>query len=243
MKKQNPSIKAHLLWSALILLSLLAICAIPFALAQSRNRGTTKQSVTQTASKPNAAENTGIANNRPPYSGATGAQAQQPNISRIGQSQAPATSNATGFAPANTAPYHPPVPAAPNVVLYDQINNPAPTPGGVTSQDFEASFDTFDSFAADDFVIPAGQTWTITEVDVAGEYTVGGGPAASFHVFFYSDTATLPGALVATRLANPYSGGANALITLTSPVILTPGTYWVAVQARQDDVPAGQWFW
>ena len=35
MKKQTKhSIKAHLLWSALILLSLLAVCAIPFALAQ-----------------------------------------------------------------------------------------------------------------------------------------------------------------------------------------------------------------
>ncbi len=35
VKKQiNPSINAHLLWSALILLSLLAVCAIPFALAQ-----------------------------------------------------------------------------------------------------------------------------------------------------------------------------------------------------------------
>src|SRR6266404_804426 len=40
MKKQiNPSVKAHLLRSALILLSLLAICAIPFALAQSHGRG------------------------------------------------------------------------------------------------------------------------------------------------------------------------------------------------------------
>jgi hypothetical protein len=35
MRKQtNPSIKAHLLWSALILLALLAACAIPFALAK-----------------------------------------------------------------------------------------------------------------------------------------------------------------------------------------------------------------
>ncbi len=42
MKKQiNPSIKAHLLWSALILLALLAVCAIPFALAQ---RNSVKQS-------------------------------------------------------------------------------------------------------------------------------------------------------------------------------------------------------
>src|SRR5262249_14833231 len=46
MKKQiNPSIKAHLLRSALILLSLLAICAIPFALAQSRSRGSNNRSV------------------------------------------------------------------------------------------------------------------------------------------------------------------------------------------------------
>ena len=59
--------------------------------------------------------------------------------------------------------------------------------------------DPFDSFAADDFVVPAGQTWNITEVDVAGEYSVGGGPAASFNVFFYADCATLPGTLVATR--------------------------------------------
>src|SRR5215470_9783406 len=44
MKKQNPSIKAQILRSAFILLSLLAVCAIPFALAQSRSRGTAKQS-------------------------------------------------------------------------------------------------------------------------------------------------------------------------------------------------------
>src|SRR5438445_546301 len=52
MKKQiNPSIKAHLLRSALILLSLLAICAIPFALAQSRSRGTNDRSVANSQSK------------------------------------------------------------------------------------------------------------------------------------------------------------------------------------------------
>src|SRR6266540_3074379 len=45
MKKQiNPSIKAHLLRSTLIWLSLLAICAIPLALAQSRSQLSTKDS-------------------------------------------------------------------------------------------------------------------------------------------------------------------------------------------------------
>src|SRR5215216_4520140 len=51
MKKQNnPSIKAHLLWSALILLSLLAICAIPFALARPGSRGTTAPTVAKSTS-------------------------------------------------------------------------------------------------------------------------------------------------------------------------------------------------
>src|SRR5882672_10124189 len=46
MKKQiNPTIKAHLIRGAFYLLLLVAVCAIPFALAQSRSRGTTKPGV------------------------------------------------------------------------------------------------------------------------------------------------------------------------------------------------------
>jgi len=45
MKKQiNSTIKAYLVRSAVYMLLLLAVCAIPFALAQSRSRGTTKRS-------------------------------------------------------------------------------------------------------------------------------------------------------------------------------------------------------
>ena len=55
MKKQtNPSIKAHLLWSALILLTLVAVCAIPFALGQ---RQAVKLSVINPAAKIDAAAN------------------------------------------------------------------------------------------------------------------------------------------------------------------------------------------
>ena len=50
MKKQiNPSIKAHLLRSAFILLALVAVTAIPFALAHSRSGGTAKRSVAASA--------------------------------------------------------------------------------------------------------------------------------------------------------------------------------------------------
>ena len=143
----------------------------------------------------------------------------------------------------------PPVPAAPAIILYDQTDNPAPTPtpptsgGVITSQDYEPEFDNYDSFAADDFVVPAGQIWNITEVDVIGESSEPPVPPDSFHVFFYADSGTLPGTLVASRLANPYSGFFTFVITLTSPVMLGEGTYWVSVQAREDFTSSGEWFW
>ena len=252
MKKQiNPTIKAHLIRSAFYLLLLLGVCAIPFALAQ---RNATKHSAPQsTFQKPDSAAN--LPEGAPPYTKAMPAaksqlpplngvasRTQAAGIPHVVPSQLPTTSNVGAAPPATNVRVIPPaIPAGD--ILYDQMDNPAPTPGGVTSQDFETANDPFDTFAADDFVVPGGETWSITGVDVAGEYGNGPGPAASFNVFFYADSATLPGTLVATRLANPYSNGANAVITLTSPVILTPGTYWVSVQARQDFTPAGQWFW
>src|SRR5437660_680491 len=57
MKKQiNPTIKAHLIRSAFYLLLLVAVCAIPFSLAQSRSRGTTKRGVANVASNPNMSQ-------------------------------------------------------------------------------------------------------------------------------------------------------------------------------------------
>src|SRR6266480_8034074 len=233
MKKQiNPTIKAHLLRSAFYLLLVLAVCGIPFALAQ---RQTSRHSV----AKPTAVANVYPQQVALPDSGAISAQSRVPKVPRIGQSQLPTTLNIAAAAPAIPVPVNLQLPDAPAVVLYDQMDHPAPTPSGVNSQDFgPSSLHVFDDFTADDFVVPGGQTWNVTEVDVAGEYS--NGAAASFNVFFYTDSATLPGTLVATRLANPYSNEANAIITLTTPVTLTEGTYWVSVQARQD---LGQWFW
>ena len=166
--------------------------------------------------------------------------AAKPNA-RVATNPTPMLSGGTSSA-APAAPT-PTFPSSPTDVLYDQMDSPASVPGGVTSQDFETAFDTFDSFAADDFVVPAGQSWDISGVDVAGEYN-GAGPAASFNVFFYANAAgNVPGTLVASRLANPFTNAANASITLTSPVSLSAGTYWVSVQARQDIGTAGQWFW
>src|SRR5580765_4862237 len=54
MKKQiNPTIKAYLIRGAFYLLLLLVVCAIPFALAQSRSRGNTKPGVIKPTVLPN----------------------------------------------------------------------------------------------------------------------------------------------------------------------------------------------
>lgn len=131
-------------------------------------------------------------------------------------------------------------PAEPWAVLYDQMDNLGGT--GTSSQDFETAHDSYDDQAADDFVVPAGQAWSIDGIDVVGGYYSGSGPADSFNVYFYANAGILPGALLSSRLAQPFGTNANAIIAF-SPVILPAGTYWVSVQARMDLVPHGQWAW
>lgn len=126
-------------------------------------------------------------------------------------------------------------------VLYDQYDNDSGT--GIVSQDFETANDGFDNQGADDFVVPGGETWSVTQVDVAGAYFNGFGPADSFNVYFYADAGGLPGALVTSQLGLAYSNAAAAVIPLTTPVMLTAGTYWVSVQARMDLTVGGEWGW
>jgi hypothetical protein len=156
-----------------------------------------------------------------------------------------ATAIPSGLA-VNTAPAEEgPTPTSiPGTVLYDQYDNFATKePVDIPSQDAETALDFFDSQAADDFIVPAGQTWQVSEVDVLAEYD-SSGPAASFHVFFYENGAgDLPGFLVASRLQNSYTGNHDFVITLTEQVTLAEGHYWVSVQARQDITQSGFWLW
>jgi len=212
MKKQiHPTIKAHLLRGAFYLLLLLAVCAIPFALAQSRSRGT-KQSA-KLAVNPNVAANAYLAQNAPPSSGAISAQALQ-NIS---------------------------MPNLPSVVLYDQLNSPSMF--GASSQEFP-DFPTYTDFTADDFVVPGGQAWSITEVDAQGLYFNGPGPADNFNIFFYQNNGGLPGTQVYSATAQSYVNNSGVFqITLTTPAVLTAGAYWISVQAHMTYSIAGEWGW
>ena len=242
MKKQiNPTIKAHLLRSALYLLLLVAVCAIPFALAQ---RNAAKRSLTKPVAMANVAANTeDLPRATGPVTLPDAASGIVPSGHTGGPQLAPQvvtlSSGTTGANPVRTLL----MPLYPHVILYDQYDNATTNPPvDITSQDFESALDQYDNQAADDFVVPSGQTWNVTEVDVMGEYT--GGPAASFNVYFYQDSGGLPGALVASAPLSSYTGGPpDFVITLSSPAVLSAGTYWVSVQSRQDFTPNGQWFW
>jgi len=138
---------------------------------------------------------------------------------------------------------------APNVTLYDQYNNDAGS--GSNSQEFEAANAAYDDQIADDFVVPQGQTWEVSEVDFAGQYfncPATCGTATSFNVFFYRDSSTLPAAPVYTSTGRPYTNSSgNFVVQLPVSAALMGGgsgtTYWVSVQARMDFSTAGQFGW
>ena len=129
-------------------------------------------------------------------------------------------------------------------VLYEQMSGAGTN--SLTSQNFETSFDTYDNQAADDFAVPAGETWTIESIDVLGAYFNGTGPSTSYNVFFYNNAAGLPGTLAAEALNATYTdpgGLGSASITISPAIVLTEGSYWISVQANLDFGVGGQWGW
>jgi len=206
MKKQiHPAAKAYLIRGAFYLLLLLALSAIPFALAQSRSRGTTKGSAAKHGSTLPAV---------PQFSG--GRLGIRPLVA-------------------------PPPPNAPQTVLYDQYNNPA---ASVTVSDTFTDFPTFSADLADDFVVPAGQTWAVQSIDVDGAYFVGAGPATDWNVLFYVDNAGFPGAQAYNTTHQPvHQNSRTFTINLPTPAMLSPGTYWVEIQANMTYGTQGEWGW
>ena len=215
MKKQNnQSIKAHLIRSALYVLLLVAVCVIPFALAQ---RTATNRSITPATNR-----------NFNPDTAPASAEANQSH---------PMVSSGAIEVPATV----PAFPKNPQVVLYDQYDNASAI--GTFSSTF-TDFPDFSSDLADDFVVPTGQTWNVQSIDADGAYFLFNGPANSFNVFFYADNAGLPGAQVYSATNQPFSVvGTTFSVTLPSIAVLTEGTYWVEIQANMTFLPNGAWLW
>src|SRR6516162_3291264 len=252
MKKQiNPTIKAHLIRGAFYLLLLLAVCAIPFALAQ---RNATKRGVDSKFAAAPAASGAAQATK---LSGVHSKVASQFNVvsqSKTGSSLLPYDvrgvpdlprisehpQKTSGARAAHVIPIPRP-PKAPQVVLYDQYDNASTTASlSATFTDFP----TFNADLADDLVVPGDQTWNVQSVDADGLYFNGPGPAASFNVFFYQNNGTLPGTQVFSALNQPFTVvGTTFTVNLAPAAVLAAGTYWVEIQANMTFNPNGEWGW
>jgi hypothetical protein len=126
-------------------------------------------------------------------------------------------------------------------VLFDQIDQTSPQ--SINSQDFPAANDKFDALNADDFVVPAGQTWDLGSALVRGTNS-GTGVATAARVFVFADAAGKPGAQLFSAVATA-SAYPRMVLTFDGPA-LPAGTYWFGAQAILDpgsSAPFSQWFW
>ncbi|CAM2008686.1 IPTL-CTERM sorting domain-containing protein [Acanthopleuribacter pedis] len=153
------------------------------------------------------------------------------------------------------------IPTRGSTVLFDTTDDSPATSGGILSQrvtDTEISPGVdWTLTAADDFVIPGtAKAWRIESILVQGNYSNGGGgpegPAASVNIYILGDSGGLPdttdlsgSAIYALENVTPTDvQSADFQINLPGGgVILTPGTYWLAVRTNQSFSAAGQWNW
>src|SRR5215831_50180 len=134
-----------------------------------------------------------------------------------------------------------PMPQAPQVVLYDQYNNASPNATRSTSF---TDLPTFSTDLADDFVVPAGQTWNVQSIDADGRYFFGPGPAIDWNVFIYTDSGGLPGTQIFSATQQPVVVvGTTFTVNLPVAAVLSAGTYWVEIQANMTFTPQGEWEW
>jgi len=119
---------------------------------------------------------------------------------------------------------------------------------GIVSQNFESSFDVYDSQGADDFKVPAGVKWHVKKVVIYGVYFNGSGPAASEDITFYNAAKKKPGTVkkAYAALAGADSGG-TFTIKLPTAATLSGGAngknYFVSAVANMDFGSGGEWAW
>jgi len=130
-------------------------------------------------------------------------------------------------------------------VLYSQNGDVV---GDIVSTNFTSGFGDsfFNSAAADDFVIPAGQIWHVTGIDVSGEYINTGNPASSEIVTFYRNSRGRPGRIKHSYTLTCTDNSGSFSCPLPTTLKLRGGatgrTYWLSVVAN---CPTNQceWHW
>lgn len=116
-------------------------------------------------------------------------------------------------------------PSAGAAVLHDQYDNFGAPTGFVSN---EGAAPNQASELADDFTVPAGQTWSLSSVEVRGNNSV----PPHFNLAVYANASALPGAVVTARpvAAAATTNATDYTATISPPIDLQPGTYWIGVQ-------------
>ena len=218
MNKQPTTIRPYLLLGVFLLSLAFVIVMLP-ALGQSRNLAG-GQRVAASMHTPQVA---------PPATAA---------IPRRPRSERPTLTS--GLASAHLLPILP-MPQAPQVVLYDQYNNAGPN---ATRSATFTDLPDFSTDLADDFVVPAGQTWNVQSIDADGTYAFGPGPATDWNVVIYTDSGGLPGTQIFSATNQPVVVvGTTFTVNLPVAAVLSAGTYWIEIQANMTFNPQGEWEW
>ena len=130
------------------------------------------------------------------------------------------------------------------VTLYDQ-SDVIQGQLGPSSQIFTDLSRTL--FAADDFEIPAGKSWNITQIQAFGQKAAGDlGGSVTVNVFSADPSTGLPtDNIVYTQIITPTSAVTNPDIDLAIPsgnsLCLNEGKYWLNVLVSS--TVAGRWYW
>ena len=131
------------------------------------------------------------------------------------------------------------------VVLFNGLE--APSTGGFNCQDFETLNDAFDSYGADDFIVPAGETWWVDSIRLYGFYSSGALEESGVIISIYEDSAGSLGSLVMTDTMTfdvDENGDGWLTPSWNTPIQLTADTYWLVGAAKKDfGGGGGQWYW
>lgn len=134
------------------------------------------------------------------------------------------------------------------VILVDQSSNQVGA--SIVAQKFESSLSAYDSYTAEDLIVPTGEQWHLDSLLAFGEYASPTGtivPGSGIIVSLHSDASGLPGGVLFTDTlqsgADPDTNG-SLFYFWDEPFVLNPGTYWLVVTARKDYGSAQtQWQW
>jgi hypothetical protein len=134
-------------------------------------------------------------------------------------------------------------------VLWDQRDGDSGI--GIVAQNFEVSFDAYDSQAADDFVVPEGETWVLKAIEVQGTHFSGIGPLRSMHVSLHRPSDKRPGRpgeILSDVAEAPVEsigceGCGSYLVHLSEPVELSSGRHWLALQGNMNFSDGSEWGW